>query len=391
MDFELPDDVRMLQGVVREFVQRELIPIEMRVNTDEEIAPDVLRPLQEKVKAMDLWLLDVPCEYGGSGLGLLARCVVQEEISKTKALPFRHNEIFGPSVGPILYEANAEQRERFLLPVIRGELKVCFAQTEPDAGSDPAGLRTRAVRDGDHYVLNGSKRFITEAGEADYAQVICLTDPEKRARGGISCLMVDMRSPGVSLVRQWPTMMGDKPWELSFDNVRVPVDNRIGEEGHGFELGQKWLTVGRVKGHGARCVGIAQRALEMAMDYARHRVTFGQPLADRQAVQFMIADSAIEIRAARLMVYETAWKADQGKDVRNDSYMTKIFCTEMAGRVVDRAIQIHGGVGLTRELPLEYWYRQLRSIRITEGVTEVLRWRLARNLTRGQGSGVGGR
>ena len=175
------------------------------------------------------------------------------------------------------------------------------------------------------------------------------------------------------------------------DNVRVPVENRIGEEGQGFELGQKWLTVGRVKGHGARCVGIAQRALEMAMDYARHRVTFGQPLADRQAVQFMIADSAIEIRAARLMVYETAWKADQGKDVRNDSYMTKIFCTEMASRVVDRAIQIHGGVGLTQELPLEYWYRQLRSIRITEGVTEVLRWRLARNLTRGQGSGVGGR
>jgi acyl-CoA dehydrogenase len=383
MDFELPDEVRMLRGVVREFVQRELIPIEMRVNEDESIPADVLQPLQEKVKAMGLWLLDVPAEHGGSGLGLLARCVVQEEISKTKALPFRHNELFGPNVGPILYECTEEQQQRFLYPVIRGELKVCFAQTEPDAGSDPAGMRTRAVRDGDHYVVNGTKRFITEAGEADYAQLLCLTDPDKRARGGISCLMVDMRSPGVSLLRQWPTMMGDKPWELSFDNVRVPVANRIGEEGQGFQLGQKWLTVGRVKGHGARCVGIAQRALEMAIDYARQRVTFGQPLADRQAVQFMIADSAIEIRAARLMVYETAWKADQGQDMRNDSYMTKIFCTEMASRVVDRAIQIHGGVGLTRELPLEYWYRQLRSIRITEGVTEVLRWRLARNLTRG--------
>jgi acyl-CoA dehydrogenase len=383
MDFELPDDVRMLRGVVREFVQRELIPIEMRVNEDESIPAQVLQPLQEKVKAMGLWLLDVPAEHGGSGLGLLARCVVQEEISKTKALPFRHNELFGPNVGPILYECTEEQQQRFLYPVIRGELKVCFAQTEPDAGSDPAGMRTRAVRDGEHYVLNGTKRFITEAGEADYAQLICLTDPDKRARGGMSCLMVDMRSPGVKLLRQWPTMMGDKPWELSFDDVRVPVANRIGEEGQGFQLGQKWLTVGRVKGHGARCVGIAQRALEMAIEYARQRVTFGQPLADRQAVQFMIADSAIEIRAARLMVYETAWKADQGQDMRNDSYMTKIFCTEMASRVVDRAIQIHGGVGLTRELPLEYWYRQLRSIRITEGVTEVLRWRLARNLTRG--------
>jgi acyl-CoA dehydrogenase len=331
---------------------------------------------------MGLWLLDVPAEYGGAGLSLLARCVIQEEIARTKALPFRNNPLFGPGVGPILYECGEAQRERFLYPVIRGELKVCFAQTEPDAGSDPADMRTRAVRDGDHYVLNGTKRFITEAGDADFAQVICVTDPAKRSRGGISVLMVGMKSPGVSLVRQWPTMMGDKPWEINFDNVHVPLENRIGEEGRGFELGQKWLTLGRVKGHGARCVGIAQRALDMAMEYACHRVTFGQPLADRQAVQFMIADSAIEVRAARLMVYETAWKADQGLDVRNDSYMTKIFCTEMASRVVDRAIQIHGGIGLTRELPLEYWYRQLRSVRITEGVTEVLRWRLARNLMR---------
>jgi acyl-CoA dehydrogenase len=300
-------------------------------------------------------------------------------------MPFRHNPLFGPQVGPILYEGNDDQKERFLQPVLRGEMTVCFAQTEPDSGADPAGMRTRAVRDGDHYVLNGAKRFITGAGESDYAQVICVTDPEKRARGGISCLMVDMKAPGVQLVRQWPTMMGDKPWEIAFDNVRVPVENRIGEEGQGFALGQKWLTVGRVRGHGARCVGIAQRANEMAMDYARQRVTFGQPLADRQAIQFFIADSAIEIDAARLMVYRTAWMYDQGMDTRDESYMTKIYCTEMASRVVDRAMQIHGGVGLTKELPLEYWYRQIRSIRITEGVTEVLRWRLARNLMRTRG------
>ena len=385
MDFELPRDVKMLQGLVRKFVEQELIPIEMRTNLDEYVPDEVLKPLQEKSRALGLWLLDVPKEYGGLGLSLLARCVVQEEVSKTKAMPFRHNDIFGPRVGPILYSGNEEQKQRFLYPVIRGELQVCFAQTEPDSGADPAGMRTRATRDGDHYVLNGTKRFITGAGEADYAQVICLTDPEKRARGGISCLMVDMKAPGVQLVRQWPTMMGDAPWELAFDNVRVPVENRIGEEGQGFQLGQEWLTVGRVQGHGARCVGIAQRSLEMAMDYARQRVTFGQPLSERQAIQFMISDSAIEIQAARLLVYRTAWMYDQGQDTRNDSYMTKIYCTEMAGRVVDRAMQIHGGVGLTKSLPLEYWYRQLRSIRITEGVTEVLRWRLARNLTRERG------
>jgi acyl-CoA dehydrogenase len=386
MDFELPRDVKMLQGLVRKFVEQELIPIEMEsLRDDEEIDPDLLASLQEKAKKLGLWHLEVPKEYGGLGLGLLARCVVQEEISKTKALPFRHNTLFGPAVGPILYEGNDDQKERFLYPVLRGEMLVCFAQTEPDSGSDPAGMRTRAVRDGDHYILNGSKRFITEAGEADYAQVICVTDPEKRARGGISCLMVDMKAPGVQLVRQWPTMMGDRPWEIAFDNVRVPVENRIGEEGQGFALGQQWLTVGRVKGHGARCVGIAQRCLEMAMDYARQRVTFGQPLSERQAIQFMIADSAIELDAARLMVYRTAWMYDQGLDTRDESYMTKIYCTEMASRVVDRAIQIHGGVGLMKELPLEYWFRQVRSIRITEGVTEVLRWRLARNLIRARG------
>jgi acyl-CoA dehydrogenase len=194
-----------------------------------------------------------------------------------------------------------------------------------------------------------------------------------------------MKSPGVNLVRQWPTMMGDAPWEISFENVRVPAANLIGEEGQGFALAQRWLTIGRVRGHGARCVGIAQRAMEMAMDYSRQRVTFGQPLSERQAIQFMIADSAIDIHAARLMVHSTAWRHDQGEEVRNESYMTKIFCTEMANRVVDRAIQIHGGVGLTKELPLEYWFRQLRSIRITEGVPEVLRWRMARNLIRARG------
>jgi acyl-CoA dehydrogenase len=385
VDFELPWETRVLQETVRDFVQRELIPIETKVNLHEEVSPEVIGPLQEKIKAMGLWLLDVPKEYGGGGLNLLERCVVQEEIAKTKALPFRANPLFGPRVGPLLYYCNEEQKQRFLYPVLRGEMEVCFAQTEPDSGSDPAGMKTRAVRDGDSYLLNGSKRFITEAGESRYAQVICVTDPEKRARGGISVLMVDLEAPGVTLARKWPTMMGDEPWEIHFDNVRVPVEDRIGEEGEGFALGQQWLTEGRVKGHGARCVGIAQRALDMAISYSQQRVTFGAPLADRQAIQFMIADSAIELRAARLLVYETAWKADQGQDIRDDSYIAKIFCTEMASRVVDRAIQIHGGIGLTTELPLEYWFRQLRSIRITEGVTEVLRWRLARNLIRSRG------
>lgn len=381
MDFDLPEELQMLKETVRRFVEKELIPLEREFRPEGEEMPErLLKPLQEKAKAIGLWLLDVPEEYGGVGLGLLPRCVIAEELFRTVAVPFRNNEIFGPEVRPVLFHCNEEQKQRFLTPVLKGEMRVCFAQTEPDAGSDPASMRTRAVRDGDYFILNGTKRFITGAGRADFAQVMALTDPEKRARGGVTCFMVDMKSPGVLLERRWPTMMGDAPWQIVFDNVKVPVANVIGDVGGGFSLAQKWITEGRIRGHGARCLGIAGRALDMMMDYSHHRVTFGRPLADRQAVQFMVADSAMELHACRLMVYECAWRHDQGEDVRNLSYMVKVMATEMVGRVVDRSIQVHGGVGLTKDLPLEWWYRQVRAIRITEGATEVLRWRLAQNL-----------
>ncbi len=373
----------MIRRNVRGFVDKELIPLEQSYRPEGEEMPEhLLKPLQEKARAMGLWMLDVPEEYGGAGLDLLTRCVIQEEVSRTVVLPFRGNELFGPEVRPVLFHCNEEQKKRFLEPVLRGEKKVCFAQTEPDAGSDPAGMRTRATRDGDDFILNGTKRFITGAGHSDFAQVMAVTDPEKRARGGITCFIVDLKSPGVTLERQWPTMMGDAPWEIVFENVRVPATDIIGEVGQGFSLAQKWIQDGRIRGHGARPLGIAQRALDMMIDYAHKRVTFGRPLADRQAVQFMVAESAMELHAARLMVYECAWRSDRGEDVRNLSYMVKIMSSEMASRVVDRSIQVHGGIGLTKDLPLEWWYRQVRSIRITEGATEVLRWRLAQNLMR---------
>ena len=387
MNFNLPEELEILRETVRRFVDRDLIPLEREYRHDTEGAmPDrLLKPLQEKTRSMGLWMLDVPVEYGGAGLELLPRCIIHEEIARAASLPFRSLELFGPEVRPVLFHCNEEQKERFLKPVLRGEIKFCFAQTEPDAGSDPAAMRTRAVQDGDAFVINGTKRFITAAGRSDYVQLMALTDPEKRARGGITCFAVDLKSPGVTLERQWPTMMGEAPWQILFENVRVPAANVIGLVGGGFALAQKWISEGRIRGHGARPVGIAQRALDMMIDYSKIRVTFGRPLADRQAIQFMIADSAMELHAVRLMVYECAWRADRGEDVRNLSYMVKVMSTEMASRVVDRAIQIHGGVGLTKDLPLEWWYRQIRSTRITEGANEVLRWRLAQNLIRAHG------
>jgi len=381
MDFHLSDELLMLQSTVRRFVDEELIPLEAEYRPEADAMPEeMLRPLQQKAKSIGLWLLDVPKEYGGADLDLLTRCVIAEEVGRTVVIPYRINEVFGPEVRPPLFYCNEEQKDRYLYPVLKGEKRMCFALTEPDAGSDPAGMQTRAVLDGDDFILNGTKRFISGAGYSQFAQVMALTDPEKRARGGITSFLVDLDTPGVSLARRQPTMMGDSPWEIVFDNVRVPVANVLGEVGAGFSLAQEWLTDGRVRCHGSQSVGMAQRALDMMMDYAQDRVTFGKRLAERQAVQFMIADSSMEVHAARLMVYDCAWRYDQGENVRDLSYMVKITCTEMAGRVVDRAIQVFGGMGLTKELPLEWMYRQLRSIRITEGATEVLRWRLAQNL-----------
>jgi acyl-CoA dehydrogenase len=381
MDFNLPEELQMLKDTVRKFVDKELIPIEMHTLENMELKSDIRERLEKKTKEMGLWMFDVPEEYGGGGLGSLAQVLVWEELARTVALPSRGQGIFGPEVRPILYALNAEQKKRFMDPVLRGEKKLCFMQTEPDAGSDPASMKTRAVRQGDHYVINGTKRFITGAGDADIGQLMAVTDPAKGAHGGISCFMVDMKTPGLTLVTRYKTMMGEEPWHITFDDMKVPAENLVGKEGEGFKLAQKWLGIGRLK-HGARALGVAERCIEMGASYSKQRVTFGKPLSERQGITFKLADSYVELHAARLMVYQAAWKNDQQQDIRNEAYMAKLFADEMSFRVVDRVLQIHGGIGLTLDLPLAKWFVDQRSRMITEGASEVMRMVIAREVLR---------
>jgi acyl-CoA dehydrogenase len=377
MDFELPEELRLLKENIRRFVDRELIPLEREVVNDIKLQKELPQRLRDKVEGLGLWLYDVPEEFGGLGLGMMAKVVVWSEVSRTTALPARNLNIFGPPVSPILYTLEGKAREQYLLPVISGEKRSCFAQTEAEAGSDPAAMRTNAVRDGDFYVINGVKRFITGADEADFAQVFAVTDPEKRSRGGITGFLVDMDTPGVKVAASYDLMVDDKPCEIVFDNVRVPAWKRIGKEGEGFKQAQSWLNSGRIR-HGARSLGVIERCLELGMSYAKQRKTFGAPLAERQSVQWPLIDSYMDAHKLRLMLHHAAWKFDRGEDCREEAFMVKIFGDERSFWAADRCMAIHGGMGLSKELPIERFFRDQRSMMITEGAVEVLRMALAR-------------
>jgi len=384
LNFDLPEEIRMLRDTVRKFVDRELIPIEREARVGHKLKPDVRAHLHAKAKELGLAGYDVPREYGGLGMGLVAKVTVWAELSRSIALPSRGVEVFGPNVSPILYHLDEEQKKKYLLPTIRGELKWCLAQTEPDAGGDPGSMRTTAVRQGDTYVINGTKRFITDADEANFTQLIAATDRSKGSHGGISAFIVDMKAPGVKLLRAQELVIDDRPWEIAFENVRVPVADRIGEEGDGFRHAQHWLNVGRVR-HGARSMGVIERCLELGARYAKQRVTFGKPLSERQAVQWMLVDSFMELHQLRLMVYDAAAKYDQGRDIRTEAYMAKIFGDTQSFHAADRCLEIHGGMGLATDLPIEKFWRDQRSMMITEGPIEILKMALARHVLRTYG------
>lgn len=379
MDFELPEELRLLQRTVRQFVDKELIPIEMDSMDGPVLRQDVREVLEGKAKALGLWLLDVPEEFGGQGLDLLGLTVVWQEISRTIALPPRGPGVFGPDIRPLLFTISEEQKKKYLYPVLEGKKRTAFAQSEPDAGADPGAMRTSAVRKGDHYVINGYKRWITGAGDADFFQLVAATDRSKGSRGGLSMFLVDAKTPGVKIVGRTKTMMGDAPYEIAFDDVIVPVENLIGKEGDGMRQAQSWITAGRLY-QACRGLGVAQRCLELMTGYAKQRVTFGARLADRQAVQFMIADCFTQHHMTQLLVRQLAARTDAGVAQRHESFMVKIAGTELGFNAADRCMQIHGGMGLALEMPISKMWRDSRSFMITEGPVEVMRMVLAREI-----------
>lgn len=380
MDFKLTDEQRMIQKTVRDFVNKELKPLEQEVLKNERegkpgISNEKLNELREKAKAIGFWGINTPEEYGGANLGPIMSALIAMELGRT-FVPFT----FGGSADNILYLCNEEQKKKYLIPTINGEKRSCFAITEPGAGSDARNIQMKAEKDGDHWVLNGEKVFITNGNEADFAMVFAVTDKEKGANGGITCFLVDRemgwRSEYIPTMGQWG------PATLIFENVRVPEENILGELGQGFLLAMQWIGQGRYM-IPAAAVGAAERLLQMAIDYSKTRVTFGKPIAEYQAIQWMIADSAVEIEAAKWIVLRAAWMAENGMDARHQSSMAKLNGAIMANKVVDRVLQIHGGMGYTKELPIERWYRELRLYRIFEGTDEIQRRTIARNLLKG--------
>ncbi len=384
MDFAIPEELRMLRDSARRFVAEELMPLEAQYANDADIPDEVRASLQEKAKVLGFWIFDLPEEYGGGGVGAFGMCLVFEELAKCNVPSFRAPTVFTPYLGPVLFKCNPVQKEKYLFPVIRGEKRTCFALTEPSGGSDPSQMRTVAAREGDHYRINGSKIYITGADKADFIQLFARTGQGPRG-AEVTCFLIDRDTPGVRLGQNFELISPDRPWELVFEDVLIPAGQIVGSVGGGWDLAREFLDMGRLI-HGPKAIGRAERALELAVSYANERKTFGEPLAKRQAIQWMIADSTVELHAARTMTYHAAWKADQGMDYHFEASAVKLYADEMLVRVVDRAIQIHGGMGLSRELPLELMFRDARSRTITEGSSEMQRIIIASEILSRRGS-----
>ncbi|MDO8209017.1 acyl-CoA dehydrogenase family protein [Conexibacter sp. CPCC 206217] len=381
MDLSLTDEQKDIRDTARAFIAREVMPLEPEVLQRERrgekgITPQELSDLQAQARRFGFWGIGTPTEHGGANLSPVTQSLVWTEVGRT-FVPF----VFGGDADNILFRATPEQQQEYLTPTIEGERISCFAITEPEAGSDATAIRMRAVRDGDDWVLNGEKTFITKGVEADFSIVIAVTDPEQGFRGGFTAFLVD-RAMGWT-ADPIHTMGPSTPASMGFVDVRVPHRNVLGEVGEGFRLAMEWIGRGRYV-IPSQAIGATERLLGMAVQYANERRTFGKAIGEHQMIQTMIADCELDLEQARWLVLVAAWTVEQGRDARHESALAKLGGATAAGRVVDRVMQIHGGMGYTRELPIERWYREARLWRIFEGTDEIQRRAIARDLLAGR-------
>jgi acyl-CoA dehydrogenase len=385
MNFAYSEEQTMLMETVRAFIARELQPLEDEIEASGALSPELAAAVHAKGKALGLYAMNIPEAHGGGGLSALEQMLVEEQFGRTTDILVRR--AFG-NVYEMLLECRGAQAERWLHPTVRGERVCSIAITEPGAGSDAAGIRTRAAKSGDGWRLSGAKHFISDGLVSDFFLVTAVTDPAAGPKG-ISMFLVDKGLPGFAIGRDQPMMglRGTSHVELAFDDVPLTADCLLGQEGQGLKLALSTLGRVRLAQVGARAVGKATHVLEKTLDYARERKQFGQALGDFQMVQQMIADSIIEINCARLLLHRAAWELDQGRDGRDLIAMVKVNAAEMLGRVVDRAVQIFGGMGYCKDLAIERYYRDARIYRIYDGASEIHRFTLARNAMK-SGSGA---
>jgi acyl-CoA dehydrogenase len=394
IDFELPDDIKALRATTAAFIDDVVLPAETHINTRPYM--DIVKELQTQARAAGLWCPFIPTEYGGMGLSHLGNAIVQVEVGRSfSMLGAWALNCMGPQDATMLTLAEygtEQQKEKYLVPLVNGDVRICFSMTERAAGADATGMQTFGVRDGDTWILNGEKWFSSGASQSDVALVMARTDPDAPRHQQFSTFLVDLPNPGYRILRDIPvwgeefgpnfegeTMMGHA--EVRIENLAVAHDAVLGGLGNGFTMGQHRLGYGRLR-HGMWSIAKAQAALDMAAARAVERETFGKPLADRQGINWMLADCAEKLYITRLMVLHIAWKMEQGRDLRIENSIAKTYIANMLCEVIDTAIQIHGALGITYDVPFANWYAHARANRIIDGPDEVHRWTVGRAVTK---------
>lgn len=377
MNFDYTEEQRMIRDMVRDFAENDVRPRLHSIEYEGKFPRDLVKKMAE----LGLLGLNIPEEYGGAGADNVAYSMAIEELSRVSAsVAITMSVNCSVCCFPIYTFGNEEQKRKYLVPCAKGEILGGFALTEPNAGSDATAQKTSAVRKGDHYIINGTKNWVTNGQEASILILQAMTDPGAGSHG-ITSFIVETKWPGVRMGRNEPKMGldGSVTNQIIFEDVEVPVENRLGDEGTGFKIAMKSLDGGRI-GVASQACGIAQGAFEASLKYARERTAFDQKLAEFQAIQFMLADMAMEIEAARLLTHQAAVLRDQGKPFTKAASMAKLYASEMANRVTYKAIQIHGGYGYSQEYPVERYYREARVTTLYEGTSEIQRIVIARNV-----------